>query len=79
MSEIGRAKTVEQKTGSYKYAGIEYSLVDLPGTYSLTANSLEERISRNYIIEKRPDLVISMVDASQLERSLYIKRVINSS
>lgn len=65
-------KTVEQKTGSYLYAGIDYSLVDLPGTYSLTANSLEERISRDYIIEERPDLVIAMVDASQLERSLYI-------
>lgn len=65
-------KTVEQKTGIFHYAGKQYSLVDLPGTYSLTANSLEERISRNYIIEERPDLVVAMVDASQLERSLYI-------
>ncbi len=65
-------KTVEQKTGNFRYAGNEYLLVDLPGTYSLTANSLEERISRSYIIEEQPDLVIAMVDASQLERSLYI-------
>lgn len=65
-------KTVEQKTGVFDIAGKHYSLVDLPGTYSLTANSLEERISRSYILDERPDLVIAMVDASQLERSLYI-------
>jgi ferrous iron transport protein B len=65
-------KTVEQKTGVFYYAGKHYSLVDLPGTYSLTANSLEERISRDYIIEEQPDLVVVMVDASQMERTLYI-------
>lgn len=65
-------KTVEKKSGAYKHAGIDYSVVDLPGTYSLTANSLEERISRSYIIDEKPDLIVAMVDASQLERSLYL-------
>lgn len=65
-------KTVEQKTGSYSYEGKQYQVVDLPGTYSLTANSIEEAISRNYIIEEHPDVVIVLIDAAQLERTMYL-------
>jgi ferrous iron transport protein B len=65
-------KTIEQKTGTYHYNGTTVSIVDLPGTYSLTANSLEERIARDYIIKERPDVVVAIVDASALERNLYL-------
>ncbi len=65
-------KTVEQKRGEYRHHGTLCSLVDLPGTYSLTANSEEERIAREYIIRERPDVVVAVVDAAILERSLYL-------
>jgi len=65
-------KTVEQKTGTLHRDGIAIHLVDLPGTYSLTANSEEERIARDYLIRERPDVVIAIVNAAALERSLYL-------
>jgi len=65
-------KTVEQKTGTYRYNGTTVHLVDLPGTYSLTANSLEEVIARDYIIKERPDVVVALVNAASLERNLYL-------
>jgi len=65
-------KTVEKKEGAFKYNGRSYKLVDLPGTYSLTANSLEEIIARDFIIKEQPDVLIVVVDASQLERTLYL-------
>ena len=65
-------KTVEKKEGAFKYSGQSYKLVDLPGTYSLTANSLEEIIARDFIIKEQPDVLIVVVDASQLERTLYL-------
>ena len=65
-------KTVEQKVGSFTYHGKRYTVVDLPGTYSLTANSEEERITRDYILRERPDVVVAVADAAVLERSLYL-------
>ena len=65
-------KTVEKKQGQIKHAGATISLVDLPGAYSLTAYSPEEIIARDFIIEERPDVVINVVDASNLERNLYL-------
>lgn len=65
-------KTVEQKTGTLAHGDETYTVVDLPGTYSLTANSEEERIARDFIIHTRPDVVVAVVDASILERSLYL-------
>ena len=64
--------TVEQKEGVCRRGGAEIRVVDLPGTYSLTAYSQEERVARNYIIEEKPDLVVDVVDASNLERNLYL-------
>ena len=64
--------TVEKKEGVIKYAGREIHVIDLPGTYSLTAYSLEEIIARNFIVESRPDVVVDVVDASNLERNLYL-------
>ena len=65
-------KTVEQKTGSSVYHGKHFAFVDLPGTYSLTANSVEERITRDYILHEHPDVVVAVVDAAIPERSLYL-------
>ncbi len=65
-------KTVEQKVGSLEHEGLTFELIDLPGTYSLTANSEEERITRDFIIQSQPDVVVAVVDAAVLERSLYL-------
>jgi ferrous iron transport protein B len=65
-------KTIERKEGAVSYKGTTYRLVDLPGTYSLTANSAEEVIAREFIIRERPDVVVALVDAAILERSLYL-------
>ncbi len=64
--------TVEKKEGVATFNGYRITVVDLPGTYSLTAYSLEEVIARNYIIEEKPDLVVDVIDASNLERNLYL-------
>ncbi len=64
--------TVEKKEGLCKYAGFEITVVDLPGTYSLTAYSIEELVARNFIIEEQPDVVVDIVDASNIERNLYL-------
>lgn len=65
-------KTVECKTGNIELYGNCIHLVDLPGTYSLTANSEEERITRDFIIHEKPDVVIAIVNAALLERNLYL-------
>lgn len=64
--------TVERKEGSLKYMGVDMRVVDLPGTYSLTAYSAEEVVARNFIIDDKPDVVIDIIDASNLERNLYL-------
>ena len=64
--------TVEEKEGSFRHKGCHVRLVDLPGTYSLTAYSIEELVARNYVINEEPDLVVDIVDASNLERNLYL-------
>jgi ferrous iron transport protein B len=64
--------TVEKKEGNVKHAGYDLKIVDLPGTYSLTPFSIEEIVARDYILEERPDVVIDIIDASNLERSLYL-------
>ena len=63
-------KTVEQRTGVYSHNGTTYQLVDLPGTYSLTANSLEEIIAREYIIRQKTDVVVAILSAPVLDRNL---------
>ncbi len=65
-------KTVEKKEGEFEHNGLTINIVDLPGTYSLTAYSPEEIIARDYIIEEKPDVVINVVDATNLERNLYL-------
>lgn len=65
-------KTSERRIGEHRRNGTVVHIVDLPGTYSLTANSEEERIARDYLIRERPDVVVLVVDASALERNLYL-------
>lgn len=65
-------KTVEQKEGTFKYNGQRMVLADLPGSYSLSAGSDEEVITKDYITSGNADLVLVMADASQLKRSLYM-------
>ena len=64
--------TVEKKTGKYSNNGENIKVVDLPGTYSLTAQAKDELIARNYLILDRPDVVINIVDGTKLERNLYL-------
>ncbi|MCG8510089.1 MAG: ferrous iron transport protein B, partial [Rhodospirillales bacterium] len=64
--------TVDKKSGAYRDGGIQVELVDLPGTYSLTSFSLEERVARQFLIEERPDVVVNVLDASNLRRGLCL-------
>lgn len=64
--------TVEKKEGILKYKGKDFNIVDLPGTYSLGAYSEDEVVARNFIINDKPDLVLNIVDSTNLERNLYL-------
>lgn len=65
-------KTVEKKEGIHRSGEVEMRIVDLPGTYSLTACSEEEKVARNFIIHESPDVIVLLVNAASLERSLYL-------
>jgi len=65
-------KTVAQATGTCAHGGITMQIVDLPGTYSLNASSPEEQIARDFLIGGQADAVVIIVDASNLERNLYL-------
>lgn len=64
--------TVERKTGSYKHNANSVEVVDLPGIYSLTASSVDEEVARDYILAREADLIVNIVDASNIERNLYL-------
>ncbi len=65
-------KTVEKKEGYFSHKGYEFEVIDLPGVYSLSAVSEDERVARQYIVDHRPDVVVDILNASQLERNLYL-------
>ncbi len=65
-------KTVDKKEGRCIHKGTELKIVDLPGVYSLTARAVDELIARNYIVEEKPDVVVDIVDSSNIERNLYL-------
>ena len=65
-------KTVEKKEGSFSHNGIDYTVADLPGSYSMSANSDEEVITRDFIASGKADVVCILADSSQLERSLFM-------
>jgi len=64
--------TVDKKEGVYTYNGHKMQIVDLPGTYSLTAYSMEEVVARDFLVNEKPGVTINIVDASSLERNLYL-------
>ena len=64
--------TVEKIEGNLKFKGYDIEVVDLPGTYSLTAYSIDEVVTRNFVVEEKPDVVINVIDTSNLERNLYL-------
>lgn len=64
--------TVEKRVGRMDYKGHRFTLVDLPGTYSMTSYSLEERLARDFLLNEKPDLILDVVDASNLERNLVL-------
>lgn len=65
-------KTVEKKEGRFSYKSKKINIIDLPGTYSLTAYSMEELVARDFIVDEAPDVVVNIVDAVNLERNLYL-------
>ncbi|MCK4604375.1 MAG: ferrous iron transport protein B, partial [Deltaproteobacteria bacterium] len=64
--------TVDRKVGNYRHSSKEVEVVDLPGIYSLAATSVDEEVARDYILSGEPDLIVNIVDASNLERNLYL-------
>ena len=64
--------TVEKKEANFTYKGEEITMIDLPGVYSLSPFSLEEKITREFIIEENPDVVINVVESTNIERNLYL-------
>ena len=64
--------TVEKKEAIFIHKGEEIKLVDLPGVYSLSPYSLEEKITRDFILEENPDVVVNVIDSTNLERNLYL-------
>jgi ferrous iron transport protein B len=64
--------TVEKKEGHRSHKGYDIRLIDLPGTYSLTAYSLDEIVARDFLIKERPDLIVDVIDSTNLERNLFL-------
>lgn len=64
--------TVEKKSGFLSYKGRRIEVVDLPGTYGLTAWSLDEKVARDFVVHEKPDVIVNVLDASNLERGLYL-------
>lgn len=71
MLETG-PKTVEQAKGHFSHGNYEYDIIDLPGNYALSAHSIEEIVSRDFIVDDDSDVIINVIDASNLERNLYL-------
>ena len=65
-------KTVEKAEGRFNFDGVEFNIVDLPGNYALSAHSIEEIVSRDFIVDEDSDVIINVVDAANLERNLYL-------
>ena len=64
--------TVEIKEGTARFGKDQVTIIDLPGTYSLCTCSMDEQVARNFIVDEKPDVVIDVIDATNLERHLYL-------
>ena len=65
-------KTVEKKEGTFEHQGVQINIVDLPGVYSLSSFSPEEEVTRSYLVGEKFDMVVNVIDTSNLERNLYL-------
>ena len=65
-------KTVERAEGHFAHGSYDYDVIDLPGNYALSAHSMEEIVSRDFIVDDDSDVIINVVDAANLERNLYL-------
>ena len=65
-------KTVERAEGHFKHGSYDYEVIDLPGNYALSAHSMEEIVSRDFIVDDDSDVIVNVVDAANLERNLYL-------
>ncbi len=68
--------TVEKREGRFRYKDYEVKVVDLPGTYSLTAYSLDEKVARDFLVKGKPDVTVAVTDSTNLERNLYLTVVL---
>jgi len=64
--------TVDRKTGSYRFTDRTVQVIDTPGIYSLAASSLDEQITRDFVLSREAHLIVNIVDASNIERNLYL-------
>jgi ferrous iron transport protein B len=64
--------TVDKKVGTFKYEDYKVEIIDLPGTYSFSSYSLEERVAKEFILNEMPDIIVNVVDASNIKRNLYL-------
>lgn len=65
-------KTVERAEGHFEHGNYEYNLIDLPGNYALSAHTIEEIVSRDFIVDDNSEVIVNVVDAANLERNLYL-------
>lgn len=68
--------TVEKKEANFIHDGMEINLVDLPGVYSLSPYTIEEKVTRDYILDENPDVVINVIDSTNIERNLYLTELL---
>ena len=64
--------TVDKKVGRFTYNSHKIEMIDLPGTYSFSSYSLEERVAKDFIIDEKPDIIVNVIDASNIKRNLYL-------
>ena len=64
--------TVDKKTGFFNYDNYKIEMVDLPGTYSFSSYSLEEKVAKDFVIDEKPDVIVNVLDASNIKRNLYL-------
>ena len=62
----------DKKTGYFTYDNHRIEMVDLPGTYSFSSYSLEERVAKDFILDENPDVIVNVIDASNIKRNLYL-------
>ena len=68
--------TVEKKEAFFQHNGEEINLIDLPGVYSLSPYTLEEKVTRDYIIFENPDVIINVIDSTNIQRNLYLTQLL---